>query len=88
MMIRAGRGTAEPKQQDTESKRENRAQTARHAGPGVAWMKEKGTAKEEQVDQEAPESLVTKFCNLSLDRGGLENRVATSRMTRKGYIGG
>ena len=44
-------------------------------------MKEKGAAKEEQ---EAPESLVTNFCNLSLDTSGLENRVAKSPTTRKG----
>ena len=47
-------------------------------------MNEKGAGREEQDKQEAQESLVTKFCGLSLDTSHLENRVATSCMTRKG----
>lgn len=36
--------------------------------------------REKQEEHEASESLVAKFCGLSLDTGGLENRVATARM--------
>ena len=50
-------------------------------------MKQKDTGREEQEEPETPESLVTKFCSYSVDTSRLENRIATSRMTRKGWIG-
>lgn len=62
-------------------KRECWAQTARQAGPGMAWVKGRGTGKRKQ---EAQEALVTKFYSIFLDTRGLENRVTTSRRSGEG----